>query len=1253
MPDGPAALRLTIVDRASGGTVEQRVVLPVVLGRLDGPGVLALPDPEVSRRHAQIDRAGDEIVLTDLGSANGTYVNGERITRHPLGAGDVLRLGRFELRWAPVGPPPADVTSIAGSAAATSVGLVVAPARAVLQAAAAYRAANGHELDGFLSTEHGFVPTEPPLLSLPESHKPWDDMVDQLPGLFRRLDLRRAFDHLPLLDATPDALPDRYLLRASTLLGSFAHSYQYMATDPPEALPPGILRPWQQVSQRLGKDLPSVSYTDLFLYNWKLKDPAGPRRLDNLELLVPTWGNPAERVFYLVTTEFAMALAPLLEAMVTAQEAALAEDTDGVARALHVILGCLDHATQVIYPQIDPNPYSRSHLDQVLWAKTVGTAGVPIFDGAPSPSGTAQPQIHALDAFLERREYGSLVGRQSTYLGGHFPRFWKEVVEALRAVSVRSFVERHGRSDLRGLYNAVLESYVGDRGWMGLHRIKAYGFLEVSFTVGRSVTTGARFTGLFKDKTWDKVDAELATVRDERRPPVGSPVAFGKPRPGRVTTAPDGSWTCRVELDVSGQGVHHHPGDRVGVLAENDDEIVRRTIRALQATGDELVALNPAWRDAIRLRWGYSADTAVLPLRTVLAFARLRPMERGTAKRLLGLSGSGALRRVVDARMEDQWELWDVLGLLHAGGFDVTRLWTAEADDPDSFCAIVPPESFRLYSIASATAPGKPADVLRLVVAGMEYRSARTPWSYPHERRGTASHFLRRVATEGRYRTRRVSLRIVAAPRFRLPTDGSPVVMFAAGSGIAPFRGFAEAGVRGRLYVGARTPEDFAGGGARGADQTAELREAFAGLEVHAAFSRADSALAPDLSVVPGTRRRIGALIAEHADGLRDLLERGAHVYICGSTRFAASVTDALAALADIRQLTASGRLQLDVFTTYGGHAQEGTRHEISDLVTRNTDRAGQWMAIDGKVYDVTEFAHLHVGGPDIVKLHAGMDATDAYRQVLHHAHPEIDSLLGMYEIGVLRRLAFGDRWGVVLGAEGLRFLWLRELFTAWVRALYLVVGMENALRSDYGFLRLAATHGEAPADLTGFKTQFALETHRRFLVSYLDGLTGEELPELWAATVGFCAPALDVRWPAPPEVPEHRIVRNTVVHLKGLLARVADGGDGAALRTVQQACGVLVREDARVLAELKEVLRAGVRAFEEHEENVVERAGDRLVGGLRSVAGIVTAYEARLAAAAGSLGLPVSELAAAISEEVVPADRGVPGHGDPMDLRE
>ncbi len=75
--------------------------------------------------------------------------------------------------------------------------------------------------------------------------------------------------------------------------------------------------------------------------------------------------------------------------------------------------------------------------------------------------------------------------------------------------------------------------------------------------------------------------------------------------------------------------MHHLPGDRVGVLAENDDDLVRRTVAALQATGDELVRLTPDWQAAVACREGYG-EVDVLPLRTLAA---LRPAPAGRTGR--------------------------------------------------------------------------------------------------------------------------------------------------------------------------------------------------------------------------------------------------------------------------------------------------------------------------------------------------------------------------------------------------------------------------------------------------------------------------------------------------------------------------------------------------------------------------------------------------------------------------------------------
>ncbi len=57
-----------------------------------------LDDPLASRRHCRIVRAGAAFLVEDLGSANGTWVDGLRVERRPLHAGEVVRIGSTRLR---------------------------------------------------------------------------------------------------------------------------------------------------------------------------------------------------------------------------------------------------------------------------------------------------------------------------------------------------------------------------------------------------------------------------------------------------------------------------------------------------------------------------------------------------------------------------------------------------------------------------------------------------------------------------------------------------------------------------------------------------------------------------------------------------------------------------------------------------------------------------------------------------------------------------------------------------------------------------------------------------------------------------------------------------------------------------------------------------------------------------------------------------------------------------------------------------
>jgi hypothetical protein len=69
-----------------------------VIGRSSDCNI-SLSDPNVSRRHAEVRRIGDGYSLVDLGSTNGTEVNGQRIQETALMNGDVIGVGTTSITF--------------------------------------------------------------------------------------------------------------------------------------------------------------------------------------------------------------------------------------------------------------------------------------------------------------------------------------------------------------------------------------------------------------------------------------------------------------------------------------------------------------------------------------------------------------------------------------------------------------------------------------------------------------------------------------------------------------------------------------------------------------------------------------------------------------------------------------------------------------------------------------------------------------------------------------------------------------------------------------------------------------------------------------------------------------------------------------------------------------------------------------------------------------------------------------------------
>lgn len=1090
------------------------------------------------------------------------------------------------------------------------------PSRRVLVEAEAENQRLGHENRGFLSASHGFMPTRLPSLQLSPSHRLWDEMAAQLPEMFRRLTLRRELDHMPLLSALPEALPEADLLRASAIFGIFAHAYHYVQPEAYDQIPESVQKPWQEISQRLEQPAPHLSFTDLNAYNWRLLDPhrPDPMRMENLALLIPILGNEDERRFQMTPTEMMAQFTPVVTAVIRAQEAVAADDPAALQAELHLIISALESLTYDTFMKVNPNAYHLLYVNPVVWGKTVAPLATPYQTegGIPGPSGTAIPAFQLLDILFGRNAYHSSIGKETNHARGWFSPHWRAFLDAAEAISVADYVQQVKDKKLTGIFQTAVNAYAGETGLLGRHRLKTYGFLDLSFKAGRSKTLGG-FAGAFDDRMWDKMDGELERARLERYTRTPQISHFVPVKEVRDLRREGENWVKQITFDVRGTGLSCQPGDRCAILPENDPTLVQKNLEALRAHGDEPIPLNALWREAVKGRDGYE-HAKVLSLRTLLTFGCLRPVSRQTAKTLYALSHNETLWRILEARAEDQWELWDLLALLAECGFEPRRLWRAEAGEREHICRLVPPESPRIYSIAHiATEQGEVSEI-QLMVGQLRYETTATAVSRSAVRTGTGSGYLSRLGEAHACAGRRVSIKLIHPPRFSLPADPQqPVVMFAGGTGLSPFRSFLQAravqnGGANWLFFGTRTPDDLY--------VPAELEDLAAQgqLQLRVAFSRADVGLElvnGRFTFPPAPRGYLDTLMLVEANArqLFHLLQSreqgglGAIVYVCGHAHFALTVLNTLktilarygggaeAAQEMLYRLVGEERYLQEVFTTYAGaHFAQTEAIPASAVVSHNNDDEGYWAIIDGRVYDLSEFAHLHPGGLKIIRSYAGMDATAAYRMVLHNVNPEVDALLAMYEIGVVRRLDLGQSWGVALSDKGLQFVTLQEVYRVWVRLLYQVVEMENALANDFSIRQEPLTYNEnhqttfAPS---AYRWQHYLQSHARFRRDYQAKIMGDALHQLWLLTSSLCDENAEACWMQKEvtAVNESAAARLTAVW-EGQVAAALHQPDASL--DIEAACCLLEQADKQFLHHIKAGLQSGVSVFEQYESKTL-----------------------------------------------------------------
>ena len=110
--------KLTSTDGAH--SFELRTGATLVVGRAPNSDIPVI-DPTISRRHAEVECADAGITVRDLGSSNGTFVNGARVEVSPVAVGDVVTFGKVAFRLAQITAPAPPPGASAASPGATIV----------------------------------------------------------------------------------------------------------------------------------------------------------------------------------------------------------------------------------------------------------------------------------------------------------------------------------------------------------------------------------------------------------------------------------------------------------------------------------------------------------------------------------------------------------------------------------------------------------------------------------------------------------------------------------------------------------------------------------------------------------------------------------------------------------------------------------------------------------------------------------------------------------------------------------------------------------------------------------------------------------------------------------------------------------------------------------------------------------------------------------------------------------------------------
>lgn len=302
--------------------------------------------------------------------------------------------------------------------------------------------------------------------------------------------------------------------------------------------------------------------------------------------------------------------------------------------------------------------------------------------------------------------------------------------------------------------------------------------------------------------------------------------------------------TRHIELSLEGSNLSYEPGDCLGIIPENDPELVDLLITEMKWDPSEKVVINK------------QGDT--VPLKEALtSHFEITLLTKKILQNAAKLTNNEKLHSIIQPENAEQLKEYmygrDLLDMLQDFG-----PWDASVQDIVDLLRKMPP---RLYSIASSLSLNE--GEVHLTIGAVRYHA------HGRDRKGVCSVQCAERVKEGDT----LPIFIQANKHFYLPDTDTDIIMVGPGTGIAPFRSFIQerkaTNAKGRAWL-------FFG------DQHAKTdylyQEEFEGYEKEGVLTKIDLAFSRD-----GDKKvYVQHKMQENSKELFEWLENGAYFYVCG-----------------------------------------------------------------------------------------------------------------------------------------------------------------------------------------------------------------------------------------------------------------------------------------------------------------------------------------------------------------------------------